>query len=88
MLKYLMLGLSRCQAAEFGPLNIRVNTVSPGMTRTDFLSDLPPRFIEVYEESLPMKRIARPEEVASVIKFLLCPGAAYVHDVNIPVTGG
>ncbi len=84
----MLLGLARAQAAEFRTYNIRVNSVSPGMTRTDLLADLPPRFIEMYEESLPLGRIATAQEVASAIHFLLSPQSSYLIGTNIPVTGG
>ncbi|MBF0254357.1 MAG: SDR family oxidoreductase [Candidatus Omnitrophica bacterium] len=87
-LKYLLWGMSRSMAAEFGKYNIRVNTVSPGMTRTDFISDLPERFIETLETSLPMGRLLKPEEVAAAIRFLICNHSSALRDVNLPVTGG
>lgn len=86
--KYALLGLMRCQAVEFGPYNIRVNAVSPGMVRTDFNSDLPDRFIEIYVESLPAKRLVLPEEVAKAVSFLFSPEASLMTGVQVPVTGG
>ncbi|MCY7388543.1 MAG: SDR family oxidoreductase, partial [Burkholderiales bacterium] len=61
---------------------------SPGMTRTDYLSDLPERFLEIIEEDLPLKRLASPGEVAAVIAFLLSPAASYIQGANIPIAGG
>ncbi len=86
--KYALLGLMRCQAVEFGPYNIRVNAVSPGMVRTDFNSDLPDRFIEIYVESLPLKRLILPEEVARAACFLFSPEASLMTGVQVPVAGG
>lgn len=86
--KYALLGLTRSMAVEFVRYGIRVNAVSPGMTRTEFIADLPEMFIEQLESGLPMQRLATPHEVAGVIHFLLSPDAAYVHGANLPVTGG
>jgi len=88
LLKHGLLGLSKVQSVEFKKFNVRVNSVSPGMTQTDFNSNLPPRFIETIEQTLPMGRIATSDEVASVIKFLLSPDSSYINGVNIPITGG
>lgn len=87
-LKYALLGLTRAMASELTPIGIRVNAVSPAMTRTDFIDDVPARLIEMEEEDHPMKRIATPEEVAAVIAFLLSHEAGYISGANIPITGG
>lgn len=86
--KYALLGLTRGLAAELVHYGIRVNAVSPGMTRTDFNRELPARFVEEYERTLPLRRLAAPEEVAAAVQFLLSDAAAYVHGVNLPVAGG
>lgn len=86
--KHALLGLTKSMAVEFVRYGVRVNAVSPGMTRTDFNAELPQRFIEQVESTLPLQRLASVQEVASVIQFLLSPGATYVTGANIPVTGG
>lgn len=88
MLKHALLGATRALAVELVKHNIRVNAVSPGMTRTDYISDLPERFLEIVEADLPLKRLATPAEVAAVIAFLLSPAASYIQGANIPITGG
>lgn len=86
--KYALLGLTRSMAVEFIRYGIRVNAVSPGMTRTAFNADLPERFVEQVETGLPMGRLATPQEVAGAIRFLLSDEAGYINGANIPVTGG
>ena len=86
--KHALLGLTRSMAVEFIRYGIRVNAVSPGMTRTEFIADLPQRFIEQVEAALPMERLATAAEVAAVIRFLLSPEASYINGANIPVSGG
>jgi NAD(P)-dependent dehydrogenase (short-subunit alcohol dehydrogenase family) len=75
-------------AVEFIRYGIRVNAVSPAMTRTEFIADLPERFLEQMEASFPMERLASAAEVAGVIDFLLSPQASYISGANIPVSGG
>lgn len=86
--KYALLGLTRALAAEFAEFSVRVNAVSPGMTRTKMVGNLPERFVEMYEAGLPLGRIARPDEVAAAIAFLLSAEASYMTAANLPVTGG
>ncbi|MGD0947519.1 MAG: SDR family oxidoreductase [Candidatus Binatia bacterium] len=86
--KHASLGLTRSMAVEFIRYGIGVNAVSPGMTRTGFLADLPQQFIEQVEAALPMERLATAAEVAAVIRFLLSPEASYINGANIPVCGG
>lgn len=86
--KHALLGLTRSMAVEFIRYGIRVNAVSPGMTRTEFIADLPERFIEQVETSLPLERLATAAEVAGAIRFLLSAEASYINGANIPVCGG
>jgi NAD(P)-dependent dehydrogenase (short-subunit alcohol dehydrogenase family) len=86
--KYALLGLTRSLAVEGVHYNVRVNAVSPGMTRTDFNADLPARFVDEVAAALPMQRLATPDEVASAVRFLLSPEASYISGANIPVAGG
>lgn len=86
--KYALLGLTRSMAVEFVRYGVRVNAVSPGMTRTDFNAELPERFLEQVAAGLPMERLATPDEVAAAIAFLLSPEASYLAGTNLPITGG
>lgn len=86
--KYALLGLTRSMAVEFIRYGVRVNAVSPGVTRTEFIADLPEMFVEQLEAGLPMRRLATPQEVAAVICFLLSVDASYINGANLPVTGG
>ncbi len=86
--KHALLGLTRSMAVEFLRYGVRVNAVSPSVTRTSFISDLPDRFVEQLEAGLPMGRLATADEVAAVIEFLISPAATYLNGVNIPIAGG
>jgi NAD(P)-dependent dehydrogenase (short-subunit alcohol dehydrogenase family) len=104
-LKAAMLSVSKALSNEFGPQGIRVNTVSPGPTRTP-LWDNPGGFADSLAEQfgmekeqaiehfakdvrqLPLGRIGRPEEVASVVLFLASDQGSFVTGAEYTVNGG
>jgi 3-oxoacyl-[acyl-carrier protein] reductase len=86
--KYTMLGLMNSLSAEFASKQICINSVSPSMIETGFLSHIPDKLIEFTAQQHPLKRNGKPAEVASVIKFLLSDESSYLTGVNIPITGG
>lgn len=88
IVKHALLGLLRATVAEYAPKGIRINAVSPGMTETQFLSEVPAKIVELAAEKNPSKRNATPADVAKAIRFLLSSEAAFVNGVNLPVTGG
>lgn len=78
-------------AVELGPMGITVNAVAPGTVDTPMLQGLAPQGDgSGYKPSgvSPLGRIASPADVASVVLFLLGPGAAYVNGAVVPVDGG
>ena len=76
--------LTREMAAEFAALNVRVNAVAPGEIETVMLSPGTDALIP----RIPLQRLGRPEDVASVIYFLCSADAGYVSGAEIFVTGG
>jgi 3-oxoacyl-[acyl-carrier protein] reductase len=89
----------RTLAGELAPFGITVNNILPGYTATARLQSLFQAKAEkagtsVKEierrtvESIPMGRLASPEEIAAVVGFLTSPGASYLTGVNLPVDGG
>ncbi|PRY38995.1 SDR family NAD(P)-dependent oxidoreductase [Umezawaea tangerina] len=72
-------------AVEGGPLGIRVNTISPGLTRTNQTD----RFITDKDtDRTPLGRVGTPEDVALVALFLACDDSRFVTGANIVVDGG
>ncbi len=78
----------RCLAVELAGAGVRVNAVAPGFVDTDLLGGLPPDWRERWTAMTPMGRLARVEEVASVIGFLATDAASYMTGAVVPVDGG
>ena len=85
-----MIQLSKNLAVEWAPDGIRVNTVSPGFTATPLTKPLfaQQERIDAIIKRTPMKRVADPDEMASVISFLAMDHSSFVTGQNITVDGG
>lgn len=79
-------------AYEWGPFGIRCNCVSPGAVHTPMTeakyADPDSESRRNREAIIPLRRVAAPEEIASVVDFLASPAASYVTGVNLAVDGG
>lgn len=84
--KAAVLCLTKTLAGEFGGKGVRVNAVAPGIIDTEFLDGVPG--IRDRGSALPLKRIGRPEEVASVVSFLMSEAASYLTGEIVDVNGG
>ncbi|MDG5800142.1 SDR family NAD(P)-dependent oxidoreductase [Marinilabiliaceae bacterium ANBcel2] len=87
--------LTRFLAGDLGPYNIRVNSINPGLVRTnlhfdnDIIDDE-----KVYEEMIeaakvrhPLKRIGEPQDIANAVDFLMSDAASWISGVIMPVDG-
>jgi acetoacetyl-CoA reductase len=83
-----MAGFSKALAQEVVKKGITVNTVSPGYVETDLVMAIRPEVREQILASIPMGRLAQPEEVAAVVAFLVSEEAGYITGANISVNGG
>ena len=82
--------LARNLAVEWGPKNIRVNALAPGLVKTDFARALweDPERLERAENQTPLRRIGTPEDIAGTALFLACDASAYVTGQTIIADGG
>jgi 3-oxoacyl-[acyl-carrier protein] reductase len=81
-------GFSKALAVDLAPKGIRVNMVSPGMTVTDLISDIPEKVRLVTEARTPLRRLGRPEDVAEAISYLISPASDFITGETIRVNGG
>ncbi len=86
-----IINLTRTLSLEWGPYNIRVNAIAPGVIVTTGTRELhrdDPEFYEKRIKKVPLRRLGEPENVANVALFLASDAADYVTGVTIPVDGG
>ena len=83
-----MIGFTKSLAKELGSRNIQVNAVAPGFVETDMTAKLSQEQRKKLEENIPLKRTAKPEEIASVVRFFASPDANYVTGQVLCVDGG
>jgi 3-oxoacyl-[acyl-carrier protein] reductase len=86
--KFAVIGLAKTWARELGPKGVRCNAVAPGFIATPILLTIPDKVMAQMTERVPMKRLGRPEEIASVYAFLASDDASYVNGAVIEVAGG
>ena len=82
--------LARNLAIEWGPRNVRVNCIAPGLVKTDFARALweDEAMLARRNERTPLRRIGRPEEIGGVAAFLASPAASFITGQVIVADGG
>lgn len=83
-----LIQLTRYLACHLAPLNIRVNSISPGAFPPADIRRNQPEFHAALCAKAPMGRIGAPHEVAGPVVFLLGPAASFITGTNLPVDGG
>jgi len=86
--KFGVIGMVKTWARELGRKGVRANAVCPGFVETTILESIPEKVIEAIKSRVPLGRLARPEEIASVYAFLASDEASYVNGAVIEVGGG
>jgi NAD(P)-dependent dehydrogenase (short-subunit alcohol dehydrogenase family) len=82
--------LARNIAVEYGPYNVRANTIAPGLVRTDFARYLweNPKTLERATSRSPLRRIGEPDEIAGAAVLLASPAGAFVTGQTVAIDGG
>lgn len=85
-----LISFTKSLAAELGPFKVRVNCVAPGWVDTDMCAGVfsDPAFRKSIQESIPLKRIATPEDIAGPILFLSSDLAMHITGEVLNVNGG
>lgn len=82
-----IIGLTKCVAREVAPLGINVNCVAPGPTDTDMLSTNP-NIDKSYIQTIPLRRLGLPEDIAPSVLFLVSDEASYYCGQVLSPNGG
>ena len=80
-----IIGAVKALSLELAKRGITVNCIAPGVIETDMIKDLP---VDEMKKLIPMKRAGKPEEVASLVNYLMSEDASYITGQVISVNGG
>ncbi len=83
-----LIGAVKALAVELAKRGITVNAIAPGVIETDMADSILEEAIAEVKKAIPMKRFGKPEEVASLVKYLLSEEASYLTRQVISVNGG
>ena len=83
-----LLGLTKTTALEGASHNVTANAVAPGFVATDMVAAMPPEAVEAAVKRTPVGRLAKPDEVANLIRFLVDERAGYVTGAVVSINGG
>jgi 3-oxoacyl-[acyl-carrier protein] reductase len=81
-------GFAKALAVEVASKGITVNMVSPGMTDTELIADIPEKSRLLVAAKAPLRRLARPEDIAGAVSFLASTKADYLTGETIRINGG
>src|SRR5450432_1969344 len=80
--------LSRAGKLTEDSIGVTVNTVAPGFIATEMLEHIPEKVLDNIKAQIPLKRLARPDEIARVVHFLAADHSAYITGAVWGVNGG
>lgn len=89
--KHAVVGMTKCAALDYATRNIRINVVCPGVVDTEMIqraAKSDPATLEAYANMQPIRRMGRPEEIASVVTWLCSDEASFVTGATIEADGG
>lgn len=83
-----VLGLTQSFSKEVARAGVTVNSICPGYIETQALADMNPEQRQVALSRVPMRRFAKPSEIASAVVFLASPSASYITGSTLKIDGG
>lgn len=83
-----IISLTKSFASYLAPYGVSVNAIAPGPATTDLTRDWPPDRLEALAQAIPLKRLARPEDIAGAAVFLASDQASYITGEIVDVNGG
>lgn len=83
-----IIGMTKSVAREFASRGVTCNAVAPGYIQTDMTDILPAKGMDSIMNTIPLKRLGNPEDVANVVAFLASEEASYITGQVISVDGG
>ncbi|MFB9214114.1 SDR family oxidoreductase [Vibrio sinaloensis] len=83
-----MIGFSKALAAEGARSGVTVNVIAPGYTGTPMVEKMKPEVLDAIKSQIPMQRLAKPEEIAQSVSFLVSDAGAYITGETLSVNGG
>lgn len=83
-----VIGLTKSMAKEFGSRNILVNCIAPGFVETPMTKKLSDEQIKQYLNNIPLKKLAKPEDIANVALFFASEDSNYITGQVLHVDGG
>ncbi len=83
-----VIALTRSAAKEMAARNINVNAIAPGLIETEMTRELPEKSRQQFLETVPLKRVGRPEDVANLVCFLCSQESSYITGQVIVIDGG
>tara|TARA_B110000977_G_scaffold201659_1_gene297550 strand:+ start:1006 stop:1731 length:726 start_codon:yes stop_codon:yes gene_type:complete len=86
--KYALLGFLKSLASEYSKYKICINSISPGMIKTNFLREIPDKIFEINSQKVPFGRSVEIKDIIPILEFLMSDKSSFITGTNIPVTGG
>ncbi len=86
--KAAVIAITKSLAYSMAENGVRVNAIAPGVVATDLVANLPKFALDSIGDTIPMKRMGKPEDIANAMMFLASDAASYITGVCLQVDGG
>jgi NAD(P)-dependent dehydrogenase (short-subunit alcohol dehydrogenase family) len=73
---------------EYAQQKLRVNSVSPGIIKTDIWANTPPGMLDELSATIPIQRVGEAEDVAQAVVWLCSDAASFITGQNLVIDGG